>query len=482
MKACSKAVIGGVLDRFYAMCAFPHGSWNEEALVTWMEGELKRRGWTVFRDNKGNLRADIPATPGREDAPLAVVQGHLDMVCAHGDGWDPKRDTVNAFVEDGVLRTDLRSSLGADNNLGNAAALWLLDTEFVHGPIRLLLTVAEEVGLQGASAMDPSWLEGARYMINTDGFKLGRAVIASAGGRREEFSREIEFVPSGFARGWKVEVSGSKGGHSGDDINRGRANCICLLAMFLKKLREEMDYGLADLTGGHALNAIPLEAAALILTEEGREAQLRQAVEEFNEKLRSVYGRADPDVRMTVSEASAPGSVMAPGDQSSLLMLIGLLHSGVFSMHTDIPGLVSASCNTGVVRTEQGKASVINYTRTALEFDGEMILHRHLCAARLTGFSLSYGGYPSWNGDRNAPMIRAMADIYRAVTGEELEVTGVHVGLEPAVLGAMNPSMEMVVTGPEILDPHSVNERAPVEGLPVYVELLKKTLEWIAAQ
>lgn len=461
------------------MCAFPHGSWNEEKLVTWMEGELRSRGWTVLRDEAGNLRADIPASPGRETAPLTVVQGHLDMVCAHGDGWDPERDPVHAVVEDGVLRTDGRSSLGADNNLGNAAALYVLDTDFVHGPIRLLLTVAEEVGLQGASVLDPSWLEGARYLINTDGFKLGRAVISSASGRREEFTREINRKEPRRAHGWRLEVSGSMGGHSGDDINRGRANCICLLALFLEELRKNIDYDLAELNGGHALNAIPLEAHAVIMTDgEG----IEEAAERFNREIRSMYGVADPGVRLNVERMDCPDSVLSPEDRDAALNLIGLLHNGVFAMHDTIPGLVAASSNTGVVSTDEQAVKVINYTRSAWNFAEKMISRRHERAAALTGFSRESSGYPSWNGDRKAPMVQAMADIYRGITGEELEITGVHVGLEPAVLGAMNPGMEMVVTGPEILDPHSVSERAPVGGLPVYVELLQKTLEWIAEQ
>ena len=468
--------IRGVLERFFAMCAFPHGSWNEAKLAAWMEGELNARGWAVLRDEAGNLRADIPASPGREKAPLTVVQGHLDMVCAHGEGWDPGRDTVNAFVEDGVLRTDGRSSLGADNNLGNAAALYVLDTDFVHGPIRLLLTVAEEVGLQGASALDPAWLEGARYLINTDGFKLGRAVISSASGRREEFTREIRRQPSCRGHDWKVEVSGGMGGHSGDDINRGRANCICLLALFLEGLQ---DYELAELNGGHALNAIPLEACARIVTD--RE-DVEAAAAQFNREIRSMYGAADPGVKLTAERTECPGSVLSPEDRGALLHLIGLLHNGVFAMHDAIPGLVAASSNTGAITMDVDTVKVINYTRSAWNFAEKMICRRHESAAALTGFTRVSSGYPSWNGDRGAPMVRAMADIYRGLTGGELEVTGVHVGLEPAVLGAMNPGMEMVVTGPEILDPHSVNERAPVGGLPVYTELLRRTLEWIAGQ
>lgn len=152
-----REIIDGVTARFLAMCRLPHGSWHEGALADALAGQFRDRGWSVSRDSVGNLRVDIPAAPGREGAPLTALQGHMDMVCAvaPGSGWDPLGDPVNARVEDGVLRTDGRSSLGADNGLGNAAVLYLLDQGTAHGPLRLLLTVAEEVGLQGARRVNP---------------------------------------------------------------------------------------------------------------------------------------------------------------------------------------------------------------------------------------------------------------------------------------------------------------------------------------
>lgn len=242
-----REIIDGVVKEFLALCAVPHGSWREGTLADLLAGRFRDRGWSVSRDDAGNLRADIPASPGREEAPLVALQGHLDMVCAAapGSGWDPLTDPVAARVEDGVLRTDGRSSLGADNNLGNAAVFYLLGQGAAHGPVRLLLTVAEEVGLQGARRVDPDWLAGVRYLINTDGFRLGQAVVSSAGGRRETFRKQLHTVPRNKPMAFELTLGGSLGGHSGYDINKGRANCNKLLTLLLGELRDELDYELA---------------------------------------------------------------------------------------------------------------------------------------------------------------------------------------------------------------------------------------------
>lgn len=473
-------VIDGVVAEFLAMCRFPHGSWREGPLADWLAGRFRDRGWTVYRDSLGNLRADIPASPGRENAPLTAIQGHMDMVCAvaAGSGWDPLRDPVNASVADGVLRTDGRSSLGADNNLGNAAALYLLGRAFDHGPIRLLLTVAEEVGLQGAKGVSPGWLEGVRYLINTDGFKLGRAIISSAGGRRETFRKKLHTVPRNRPMAFQLTLSGSLGGHSGYDINKGRANCNKLLTMLLGELRDELDYELAWFRGGHAPNAIPLEASAVITADRLAGPLLLRAVERANRGLQTILRHTDPDVRLAVREVPPPERVWQKGSRDSMLDLVSFLNNGVFAMHDTLPGQVSASANVGRVFVNEHKEIEVNcFVRCAIGFSEEIIGFQHARAARLTGFHAEIDSYPGWAGDDSNPLARRMAAVYQRLTGQSMEVTAVHVGLEPSVLGAKNPAMVMVSTGPDILNPHSTDEHAPVAGLGVYVRLLKETLE-----
>lgn len=470
----------GVLAEFMSICRFPHPSWHEGALADWLAGRFRDRGWAVYRDSLGNLRADIPAAPGLEGAPTVAIQGHLDMVCAvaPGSGYEPLRDPISARVEDGVLRTDGRSSLGADNNLGNAAALYLLGREFPHGPVRLLLTAAEEVGLQGAKGVDPEWLEGVKYLINTDGFKLGQAVISSAGGRREVFCKKLHTVPRTRPVAFRLTLGGSLGGHSGYDINKGRANCNKLLALMLGELRDELDYELSWIRGGHATNAIPLEAGAVITADRLAGPLLVRAAERVNRGLRAMLSHSDPGVRLELREEPPPERVWQKGSRDSLLDLVSLLFSGVFAMHETIPGQVSASANVGRVYVNERKEIEVDcFVRCAIGFSEEILGFQNARAAKITGFHTHVESYPGWAGDESNPLARRMADIYKRLTGREMEITAVHIGLEPSVLGAKNPDMVMVSTGPDIFNPHSTDEHAPVAGLGTYVRLLQKTLE-----
>lgn len=262
-----KTIIDGVLSEFCPLCAIPHPSLRERPIARYLADRLGRRGWQVELDEAFNLRVDIPSVPGSEGAPLVALQGHTDMVCAvlRGSGWRPEADPVVPVRDGDTLRTDGRSSLGADCNMGNAAVLWLLTRPICHGPLRLLLTSGEEVGLQGASRLDPAWLDGVRYLINTDGFKLGDLIVSSAGGRRETYTRPLHTALRQYKTAFRLTFQGFLGGHSGYDINLGRANPLKLMALVLGELRETVEYELADLTGGHGHNSIPMDCSATIV-------------------------------------------------------------------------------------------------------------------------------------------------------------------------------------------------------------------------
>lgn len=480
-----RAVTDGVLDWFRLMSSVPHGPWNEGALADILEEKFCARGWAVERDEWNNMKVDVPATPGLEHLPPVILQGHLDMVCAvaKGSGYEPERDGIVTVVEDGVLRSDRRSSLGADNNLGNAAALYLLDKALKRGPVRLLLTVAEEVGLQGAKRIDPAWLEGCRYLINTDGFTFGTAVISSAGGRRETYTKKLHTVLRKDAMAYEISLTGFLGGHSGYDIDRGRANAIKLLALFLGELREKVDYDLAYFKGGHAHNAIPLEARAVITADRAFAAPLALAVERLRSSMSHLFKVNDPGFRVELREVPPPERVWNRGSRDSTLDLVALLYNGVFAMRDDMPGQVSASCNVGRLWVNDHKEIEIGaFMRCAIDFSEEILAFQHARAAKLTGFHAAVDSYPGWMGDAENPLAKLMDRIYRRQTGRSMEITAVHVGLEPSVLGAKAPGLVMVNTGPDINNPHSTDEHAPLENLPAYVRLLAGTLESLAKE
>lgn len=465
-------IISGVAEQFDDLCCYPHPSWGEAPLADYVEALLAQQGLSPVRDEWNNLMADVPATPGRETAPLTVLQGHLDMVCAvrEGSGYIPASSPVVCRVEDGWLRSDGNSSLGADNNLGNAAVLWLLGQNVPHGPLRLLFTVAEEVGLQGAKRVDPAWLAGAKYLINTDGFMLGKAIISSAGGLREKFSRPLKTVPRTKPAAFELELTGFPGGHSGYDIHRGRTNPIRAMARFLSGMEG---YELLGLAGGHADNAIPMDCSAVLAVEEAQVPVLEQSVQALSREI------TDGTVGLRRVE-NAPDCAWEQSCRDAALNVLTGVKIGVYAWRDREKEQVMASANLGMVRVEDGQVRIACFIRASRQEDEDALASQHRKTAQANGMTGISDGYPGWPEREDNPLAETLAKVWKTLTGWDMVIETVHVGLEPSVLGAKNPDMLMVNTGPDIFDPHSLDERAPLEGLPQYVRLLAGTLDEIS--
>lgn len=467
-----QTILDGVLAQFSDLCRYPHPSWGEGPLADYVETLLRGRGLTPVRDRWNNLMVDVPATPGRESAPLVILQGHMDMVCAvkEGSGYDPATSPVIPVVENGVLRSNGDSSLGADNNLGNSAVLWLLGQNVPRGPLRLLLTVAEELGLQGAGKVDPAWLAGAKYLINTDGFTLGKAVISSAGGLRETFTRPLLTAPRRKSAVLSLSLSGFPGGHSGHDIHRGRSNPVRLAALFLRELGGRLDYELLSLSGGHAHNAIPMDCTALLAVDEADVPAVERAQADFFRDI------SDGTVQLSRAE-QAPDPAWAPDCRDKVLEALSGLRIGVYAWRDEARQQVSASANLGRVRQSEDSIEISCFIRASLREDEEVLAGQHRQVTEHAGFSCQSNGYPGWPEREENPLADTLSAVWKDLTGREMIIEAVHVGLEPSVLGAKKPALIMVSTGPDILDPHSLDERAPLEGLPLYVRLLAGTLD-----
>lgn len=468
MNTTDEQILDGVLAQFAEMCHYPHPSWGEGPLADYVENLLRQRGVSPIRDEWNNIMADLPASPGREGAPLTIVQGHLDMVCAvkPDSGYIPATSPVVCKVEDGWLRSDGNSSLGADNNLGNAVVLWLMGQGIPHGPVRLLFTVAEEVGLQGAKRVDPAWLSGARYLINTDGFMLGKAIVSSAGGYRERFTRSLETAPRKNDVLFSLELTGFPGGHSGYDIHRGRTNPIRLMAQFLSKMDN---YELLSLSGGHADNAIPMDCSALLAVRAEDASVLEQAVQALSRET------ADGTVRIN-RVGHGPDVAWTPECLDAVLDVLVGAEIGVHAWRNKELEQVSASANLGTVGVTDGQIKVACFIRASRQEDEQALAEQHLHTAQKAGFDGSADGYPGWPEREENPLADTMAAVWKKLTGWDMVIEAVHVGLEPSVLGAKKPEMLMVNTGPDILDPHSLDERASLAGLSDYARLLAGTL------
>ena len=473
MNTTNKKILSGVLSQFAELCRHPHPSYGEGPLADYVENLLHAQGLSPIRDQWNNIMADLPPSPGREGAPLTVIQGHLDMVCAvkPGSGYDPATSPVVPVVADGWLRSDGNSSLGADNCLGNAVVLWLMEQDIPHGPVRLLFTTAEEVGLQGAKKVDPAWLEGASYLINTDGFILGKAIVSSAGGFRETFSRPVEDTARTKHAAFSLELTGFPGGHSGYDIHRGRINPIRLAAQWLSGL--DVDYELLAMNGGHAENAIPMDCTVLLAVDESDIPALTQAAEELS---RAAHGDLGGRVVLKRVESDET-SVWSLPFQVGVLSMVTELFAGVYAWRDREAEQVGASSNLGWIRTEDRQISLSCFIRASQQENEDILSAQHAETAQKHGFDRLTDSYPGWPEKPGNHLTETMVKIWKELTGADMEIAGVHVGLEPSVLGAKNPNMLLVNTGPDILDPHSLDERAPLAGLAEYARLLAGVLD-----
>jgi dipeptidase D len=464
---------------FLALSAIPRGSGNEAAAAAWIEAEARRLGCEVERDRAGNLLARKRASPGREDRPGVVLQGHVDMVCEKDSATahDFERDPIDVFRDGDLLRAR-GTTLGADNGIGVAAALAVLAAPDVrHGPLEVLVTVDEETGLTGANALAPGWLR-ARYLLNLDSEELGDLTIGCAGGVDTVATRAVrlEPAPAGLER-LRVAVTGLRGGHSGVDIAAGRGNALRLLGTALDELSPRHGLRLASVSGGNKRNAIAREAFAEVAVEPARAAALREDLARLEAEWRSALGDFDPGVRL----AAEPGDslpVMAAADAAAVVRLLAAAPHGVEAMSPSIPGLVQTSTNLGVAATRGDRVEVTFLTRSALDASKRSLAGRIAAACALAGFDVrSSGGYPGWKPEPAASLVRTVDDAHAELFGRRMRVKAIHAGLECGIIGEKYPGLEMVSFGPDIHDAHSPRENVSIPSVETFWRLLVAVLE-----
>ncbi len=455
-----------IIQQFSTLAAIPHPSDREAGLAPLLSDMFESVGGTVQLDSFGNLRCDFPATAGLEHAPCVCIQGHLDMVCAAAPGshYVPDRDGIVCHTENGWLKSNGHPSLGADNLLANSAALWLLKQKFRHGPIRLLFTTREGQAVDGAKSMNPHWLDGVRYLINTDGFQANRIIVGPAGGCYQVWNRTMDTVPDPRTP-YRVALSGFPGGHSGFDIGKGRINPLRLLATLLAESNAEI----AALTGGIAINAIPSEAAAVVIPKDL--SAFRKTLEQIPELGGMV----------TLEPLSEPGSVWAPIDRQAALDFLLTLPSGVQAWLPDCPGVPACSSNLGKTEWRDNTLTLHLFLRgTPQEALDRAARGCNLLADRC-GFTLEQElGYPPRDRTSETPLANRIAAPWTRRNGTSMEITPVHEGLAPSRLPPKHPDMCAAIMDTTILDTHSTRERAALEDIPRLVHLLKDTLEEIA--
>jgi dipeptidase D len=464
---------------FLELSKIPRGSKNEAAAAAWVADQAKALGCEVERDEVGNVIIRKKATPGREGRPTVCLQAHVDMVCEKNEDTDHDftRDPIHVWQDGDLLRAK-GTTLGADNGIGVCAALAVLASrDIAHGPIEALITIDEETGLTGANGLQPGRLK-AKFLLNLDSEEEGFLTIGCAGGVDTIATRKLTRMaaPAG-SRAYRLKVFGLKGGHSGIDINAGRANALRLLAQVLCFLKPEYGLVLVSIKGGNKRNAIPREASATIFMDSARETAFRQALTAHEAHWRAALGAFDPGLHLAL-EAGEAAQPMTSIDADALILLLMALPHGVEAMSPDIKGLVQTSTNLGVIETREEAVEINLLTRSSIDASKAALTERIAATCDLAGFeSYTTGGYPGWKPEPGASLVQIVNDVNQAVFGKPLEIVAIHAGLECGLIGEKYPDMEMVSFGPNMWDVHTPDEHVSVSSVANFWKLLVAVLQ-----
>ena len=479
----SKAsILDDVLTEFAKLAAIPRKSGHEQAVSDFLKDYLTQAGFTVIQDENNNIIADKKAATGFEKAPLIILQGHMDMVCVAEEGYsyDPLKDSIKLKRSPKYLEAE-GTSLGADDGIGVAEAMYIMKNAKDHGPLRMIVTVDEEQGMTGAIKLSPKHLQDASYLINCDSENYDELTVGSAGSVNLDFSRQLKRVAPTAKNAWQLAVKGLLGGHSGERIGDGRGNAIRTLAMAIAALKEKGSVELADFSGGKARNAIPDSAQAVIVTDLAKE-EIEAVLNEQQERFLNMYGSVDPDIVFELTSTSAT-DVLTAGDMTRLMRLITILHTGTFAMSTVIPGLVETSANLGVVEMTKNEVTVQYFPRSAV--DQKLDEFRFMANewAALTGFTANIGTQsPGWKENKNSKLAKIMQETFKAQNGKDMKVETIHAGLECGWHFLKNPKLDMVSIGVTTQDIHSPNEKLLLATVEPQVNLIIETLHKIAKE
>ena len=462
---------------FEEISAIPRPSYHEERIADYLVAFAKARGLWVVRDELHNVLIKAPATDGLSDRAPVLLQGHTDMVCEKNADveHDFLRDPLKLYVDGDLLRAR-GTTLGADNGIAVAMMLALLDGALgAHPPVECLFTTAEEVGLNGAEGFDYRHID-ARRMVNLDSEALGWVTAGCAGGIRSDLVlRAKTELFSGEAL--SVSVTGLMGGHSGENINSGRANANKLMGRLLDALLRELpDTRLVTLTGGSKDNAIPRECRAWLAVSSVEAAS--SILEEEGMRVAEALSADDRGFSLTV-ETGEPFAVMLSGEDTR--RAVSLLHTarnGVMAMSEDIPGLVETSRNLGVVTAEDATLTFVFSSRSSKEnaLDGS-VEELEALASSLGCTARHYSRYPGWEYAKVSPLRDAYLRAFRDVTGKDAAVNVIHAGLECGIICSKLPDMDVISIGPSMYDIHSPDEALELSSTETFCQTLMRLME-----
>ena len=451
---------------FEEICGIPHGSGDTKRISDYCVQFAKERGLEVRQDEFNNVIIREKGTPGYENAAPVMLQGHIDMVCEKEAGCDIDfaKDGLRLRLENGIVTAD-GTTLGGDDGIAAAYMLAILDSDTIpHPPLECVLTVDEEIGMLGAAAMDMSDLR-SRIMLNIDSEDEGFLLVSCAGGMTARCLVPVERAAMSATKA-EIKVTGCMGGHSGTEINKGRANASMVLGEVLEALRKEAPFRLVSVNGGLKDNAIPREAAAELVFADDAGAAGKIAA--LSDDLQKRFADTDPGIRIEYAHVPA-GQSFGPMTEESTERVIRALRSlpnGVQKMSADIEGLVQTSLNLGIMKTEESQVSFAFSVRSSVE-EEKQALRKELekVTASLGGTVEVQGEYPAWEYRKESPLRDLMVEVYTEQYGSAPVVQAIHAGVECGLFSGQLPGLDCVSFGPDMKDIHTPKESMDTESV-----------------
>ncbi len=464
---------------FEEICQVPRPSKKEEKILAYLKDFAKRHKLEVKQDKIGNLLIRKGATKGYEDRASIVLQSHVDMVCEKNEGvtHDFDNDPIRPQIENGWVKAD-GTTLGADNGIGVAAQLALLEADDIaHGPIECLFTVDEETGLTGAFNLEKGFVN-SRILLNLDSEDDGELFIGCAGGIDTMITLPLNRVnPEADHLAFTLSVTGLKGGHSGDDISKGRGNAIKILNRLLWNAEKMYELRIAEIKGGNLHNAIAREAFATITVPKRHEKSLKEFCDTLGKEIQSAMKVNEPSLQIELKSSVMPEALIEYDIQHKLLNALYACPHGVMAMSPDIPGLVETSTNLASVKMTANEIVVVTSQRSSLDTGKRDIADMVASVFQLAGAKVKHGdGYPGWEPNMDSAILAITKKAYENLYKESPKVLVIHAGLECGIIGEKYPGMDMISYGPTMRGAHSPDEKVEISTVEKFWDLTLEVL------
>lgn len=472
-----------VFSIFEEITKIPRPSKKEDKIRAYLLDFAEKHGLKAKTDKIGNVLISKPATPGHENAPTVILQGHMDMVCEANDKtFDFNTTPITAVVDGDWVRAE-GTTLGADNGIGVAASLAILtDPDLVHGPIDALFTMDEETGMTGAFNIGEDMLNGD-MLLNLDSEDDAEIFVGCAGGVDTvcTFHYKRSFAPKDFQY-FKVAIEKGQGGHSGGDIHLGRANANKLLARFLFDLSKKYEIALSEIDGGNLRNAIPRAAHAVFGVHTTHKEAVRVALNEYAAVVEAEYKDLEPTLEIKMESVDVPDFSIDDTTACNIVRAVYSAPHGVVSMSRDIEGLVETSTNLASVKMGQDNTVVVTTSqRSSVDSRKWDIANQVEAHFLLAGAEVQHGeGYPGWQPNMESPIMQIARDAYKELYDVTPKIMAIHAGLECGLFLEKYPHLDMVSFGPTLRDVHSPSERMYIPAVERFYEQLKLTLRKVA--